>query len=268
MPIGQRVGGADGGDQRLIISPDEFDRRVAGLSIESCSLVVAIDFTRSNSSNDGATPLHYDPTAGGAADFLTQPYIVALRAVGLSLSRDSLDDNKQYPCYAFGTDTAKSTGLTAFRAPDAAGREQECRGLIGAESAVLPRYVKLVRTINDASIEYDKAAGNKVVLSGGTSFAPAIYRACEHIRENEGNYHILLIVTDGVPGTQADREETRAAIAFASRSFPLSILIVGVGPGEGEGKGFSEMQVLDDACDGGRDIVRGSILCPPTHPPC
>jgi hypothetical protein len=256
MPIGHRVGGGDGADQHLIITPEEFDRVVAGLSIESCSLVIAVDFTKSN--NQGpAPPLHFSPVVPG--DFLAQPYMAALRAVGNSLNRDSVDDDKRYPAYAFGNDTSKSTGLTAFRAPDAAGREQECRGLTGVGTSVLLRYLSLVRTISDESIEYDKAAGNKVVLSGGTSFAPAIYRACEHIREQEGCYHILLIITDGVPGTPEDREETRAAIAFASRSFPLSILIVGVGPGE-VGKGFSEMKVLDDACDGGRDIVRGLAL--------
>lgn len=39
---------------------------------------------------------------------------------------------------------------------------------------------------------------NRVNLSGPTSFAPAVRKAIEIVRQSQGQYHILVIIADGL----------------------------------------------------------------------
>lgn len=75
-----------------------------------------------------------------------------------------------------------------------------------------------------------------VELYGPTNFAPTIDMACSIVRARQGQYLVLLILTDG---EITDKAETLAAIVKAS-SLPISIVIVGVGNAD-----FTAMQELD-----------------------
>jgi Mg-chelatase subunit ChlD len=64
-----------------------------------------------------------------------------------------------------------------------------------------------------------------VNLSGPTTWAPAVYKALEIVKRNNGRYHILVIISDGQVNEGRWEEETRQAIVTASY-FPLSIIMV------------------------------------------
>jgi E3 ubiquitin-protein ligase RGLG len=185
------------------------DLRRAGM--ESCNLVVAIDHTQSNTFTGrrtyGGRCLH---ELGPSLNFYEQ----ALSMVARTLRE--FDEDGLIPAYGFGSLQAKSTKLFCYQPEDA-----PCQGLPG----VLARYRELVP---------------HVTLSGGTSFAPAILRACEITAASQPpQYHILLLVCDGQVSEEC-KEATLAAIRYACH-FPLSIVCVGVGDGPWE-----DMQQYDD----------------------
>lgn len=66
--------------------------------------------------------------------------------------------------------------------------------------------------------------------SGPTSFAPAVNKTMDIVRQSDGRFHILLLIADGqvVPGQCM--EDTKRAIVEASR-YPLAIIMIGVGDG-------------------------------------
>uniref|UniRef100_A0A2P2KRL6 E3 ubiquitin-protein ligase RGLG1 isoform X3 n=2 Tax=Rhizophora mucronata TaxID=61149 RepID=A0A2P2KRL6_RHIMU len=83
---------------------------------------------------------------------------------------------------------------------------------------------------------------------GPTSFAPIIDAAINIVEENNGQYHVLVIIADGQvrsPETPAGRHsrqehETINSIVTASQ-YPLSIVLVGVGDGP-----WDAMKQFDD----------------------
>jgi hypothetical protein len=140
-----------------------------------------------------------------------------------------LDDDHRFPAYGFGDSSTRASCLFSLRPGDA-----PCEALDGVAAAY-------------------RAVKPHVRLAGGTSFAPAIYRACEICKDGDMQVHLLVILTDGIVDSQK-RAETRDAIAFA-KAFPLSILIVGIGAGD-PATGWADMVVFDDEHrDGGRDNV-------------
>lgn len=83
------------------------------------------------------------------------------------------DDDQLIPTYGFGDVRSKDHSLVSF------------------DPACQP-----VRTLDNVLRAYDAAVGS-VQLSGPTSFAPAIGKAIQHVRESAGQYHILVILADG-----------------------------------------------------------------------
>ena len=77
---------------------------------------------------------------------------------------------------------------------------------------------------------------DKITFSGPTEFAPIIQAVISRINEKDFNYHILMILTDGVID---DLQETIDALVYAS-VLPLSVIIVGIG-----NEDFKKMEVLD-----------------------
>ncbi|NWU89136.1 CPNE9 protein, partial [Upupa epops] len=84
---------------------------------------------------------------------------------------------------------------------------------------VLESYLQSLRTVQ---------------LYGPTNFAPVINQVAGAAAQvtDGSQYHVLLIITDGVI---SDMLQTKEAIVTAS-ALPMSIIIVGVGPAEFEGK--------------------------------
>ena len=87
--------------------------------------------------------------------------------------------------------------------------------------AVLAAYRRLVPSVN---------------LSGPTSFAPLINKACLIIKQSR-EYHILVIIADGQVSSLQDNIDA----IFAASMYPLSIIMVGVGDGP-----WDDMKLIDD----------------------
>ena len=117
-----------------------------------------------------------------------------ITAIGRTL--EVFDDDKLIPTFGFGDVTTGDKKCFPFY-PD-----RSCQGF----SEVLSRYTEITPHMK---------------LSGPTNFAPVILKALELI-QNEGGYHILVIIADG----QVTQERaTKDAIVKASY-FPLSIIMV------------------------------------------
>ena len=209
---GQRSASACIGDHYTSLSHLQEDLRKAGL--ESCNLIVAIDFTRSNEWTGRAT------NAGRCLHALNAPgvpnaYEAALSVLGRTLS--SFDEDSLIPAYGFGCVETKSSRLFSFLSGDRP---------VHTLQGVLQRYRQLAPHVR---------------LSGGTSFAPAIHKACEIVASfSPPQYHILLIVCDGQVSEGEEHRDTIAAIVRAC-SYPLSIICVGVGDGP-----WGAMETMDD----------------------
>jgi vacuolar-type H+-ATPase subunit F/Vma7 len=189
------------------------DYITTGLEI---SLIVAIDFTRSNKDvNKKESMHHYDVSTANE-------YVLAIRAVGEILQHYDSDD--RYPVYGFGckippthTFTSHCFALTGnFLDPEVDG----VNGIVDIYREVLQKDI--------------------VKLHGPTYFAEVVELAKNFAApfsnptpDADQKYYILLIITDGVIN---DIEETIHQIVEASRT-PLSIIIVGVGDND-----FTEME--------------------------
>ena len=77
---------------------------------------------------------------------------------------------------------------------------------------------------------------DKLTFSGPTEFAPIINAVLSKIKNNNLEYHILMIFTDGVID---DLQETIDSLVEASFE-PLSVIIIGVGDAD-----FKKMEILD-----------------------
>lgn len=192
---------------------DEVQEALRRAGLESCNLIVGVDFTASNvwtgKRTFGGQPLH---TLGAASP---NPYEQALAVVGATLA--PFDDDGLIPAYGFGCSRTHDNGVFSFSAGEA-----PCAGL----HEVLRRYRDIAPSVK---------------LAGPTSFAPIIRRAME-ITARERAFHILLIVADGQVTRPSDmpegafssqEQDTIAAIVDAS-ALPLAIVLVGVGDGPWE----------------------------------
>ncbi|XP_054566482.1 copine-7 [Eptesicus fuscus] len=175
---------------------------------------VAIDFTASNGDPRNSCSLHY------ISPFQPNEYLQALVAVG-EVCQD-YDSDKRFSALGFGARIPPKFEVSHDFAINFNPEDDECEGIQGVVEAYrncLPR----------------------VQLYGPTNVAPIISKvaraaAAEERTGEASQYHILLILTDGVVTDMAD---TREAIVRASH-LPMSIIIVGVGNAD-----FTDMQVLD-----------------------
>ena len=202
--------------------------------LESCELIFAIDFTKSNTWNGkhtfGGRCLH------AIQDQQDNPYQRVMRVIARTL--EAFDDDRMIPVFGFGDLLTKGTRCFPFY-PD--------RPCLGFED-VLARYNYIVPSIE---------------LSGPTNFAPVIRKATEIVRDTK-SFHLLVIIADGQVTSE---RETIEAIVDAS-NYPLAILCIGVGDGPWE-----QMQAFDDRVPRRRfdnfqvfspsDTI--SIGCLPTH---
>mmetsp|Transcript_20948 Transcript_20948/g.58916 ORF Transcript_20948/g.58916 Transcript_20948/m.58916 type:complete len:313 (+) Transcript_20948:129-1067(+) len=171
--------------------------REAGL--ESSSLILAIDYTKSNDYTGDQTfnglPLHnIDPN-------VLNPYQQVISIIGRTL--EEFDDDKRVPVFGFGDATTTNKGAFPFF-PD-----RVCYTV----SQVLQRYDEITPVVK---------------FSGPTNFAPVIYKAIDIVRtQSELSLHILVIIADG---QVTDEVDTMDAIVEASH-YPICIIMVGVGDG-------------------------------------
>ncbi|XP_042036306.1 E3 ubiquitin-protein ligase RGLG2-like [Salvia splendens] len=201
-------------------SLEEVTEALARAGLESSNLIIGIDFTKSNEwtgqKSYNRLSLHH------IGDGLN-PYEQAITIVGKTLA--AFDDDNLIPCYGFGDASTHDQDVFSFY-PD--GRN--CNGF----EEVLHRYRELVPNLK---------------LAGPTSFAPIIEMAMTVVEQNQGQYHVLVIIADGQVTRSVDTEhgqlspqeqKTVQAIVEASK-LPLSIILVGVGDGP-----WDTMKEFDD----------------------
>eukprot|EP00879_Flechtneria_rotunda_P013712 GHRR01014324.1.p1 GENE.GHRR01014324.1~~GHRR01014324.1.p1 ORF type:complete len:474 (+),score=152.92 GHRR01014324.1:89-1510(+) len=178
--------------------------------LESSNLVVAVDFTKSNEwtgkHSFGGRSLHH---LGDTPN----PYEEAMTIIGKTLA--TFDDDALIPAYGFGDAACQDACVFSFNPGDA-----PCHGL----ESVVGRYRQLISAVR---------------LAGPTSFAPAIWRACQVVADSGGRFHILLIIADGqvtrssdlAPGCLSPQESATIDALVAASRLPLAVVMVGVGDG-------------------------------------
>ncbi|XP_047174948.1 E3 ubiquitin-protein ligase RGLG2-like [Vigna umbellata] len=187
--------------------------------LESCNLILGIDFTKSNEwtgkKSFNGRSLHHIGS-------LPNPYEQAISVIGKTLA--AFDEDNLIPCFGFGDASTHDQDIFSFY-PD----ERSC---IGFEE-VLSRYREIVPRLR---------------LAGPTSFAPIIEMAMTIVKQSGGQYHVLVIIADGQVtknvgrhGKLSPQEQKTVDAIVAASKFPLSIVFVGVGDGP-----FHTMKEFDD----------------------
>ncbi|XP_076945042.1 E3 ubiquitin-protein ligase RGLG1-like [Bidens hawaiensis] len=183
---------------------------LARVGLESSSLIVGFDFTKSNEWT-GMKSFH-GRSLHSINGVSQNPYEQAISIIGRTLV--NFNDDNWIPCYGFGDASTQDKRVFSFY-PDC-----PCRGL----EDVLRRYREIVP---------------RVRLAGPTSFAPIIEMAMTIVEKSGCQYHVLLLIADGQVTRSFDpaydqpsiqEQETIDAIVKAS-NYPLSIILVGVGDG-------------------------------------
>ena len=174
------------------------------------SLIIGIDFTKSNKDPEQANSLHFFDTSN------PNDYVMAIRSVGEIL--EFYDSDKKYPVYGFGA-----------KLPPA---HLHCSHAFACDGNFFAPEVKGI----DGVVSAYRQSLQSTLLHGPTFFHQIVEIATEWASYTQGTYTILLLLTDGVLN---DVKETIDAIVRASLC-PLSIIIIGVG-----GEDFSLMKSLD-----------------------
>ena len=177
------------------------------------SLMIAIDFTKSNGVPQNKNSLH-------CISFKNE-YIQAIKAVGNILQY--YDSDKKIPIYGFGA-----------KLPPYYNTVSHCFALNGN---IFDPEVHGIEGV----LEAYRSAVSSVDFHGPTVFHEIIrnaslYASSSEVSQERQQYFILLILTDGVIN---DLQRTTDEIVKASE-LPLSIIIVGVGTED-----FSDMKFLD-----------------------
>ena len=184
------------------------------------NLTIGIDFTGSNGHYLDEPSYHY-LNAG------LNNYEKAIRSCGDIVAH--YDNDQLFPVFGFGFCFIDST-LNNF-----VGKYTDFNYPINCN-------------LNDPNIKYINGVLKeyrnfitKIHLSGPTYFAPMINDLNYEVKKEIGkgqimNYHILMILTDGMID---DMEDTKDALVEAS-FLPISVIIIGIGDGD-----FGKMDILD-----------------------
>ena len=177
------------------------------------SLSIAIDFTASNLSPNDPKSLHY-------LGSYNNQYELAIKACGEIVAY--YDYNQMFETYGFGGKFYGNQNVDHCFPLNCNYENPEIRGL------------------NEVLIKYREALNN-CQLFGPTFFHYFIEKmnnkALEQVNnKNYNQYHILMILTDGII---EDTDETINALVEAS-FLPISVIIIGIGNAD-----FSNMDILD-----------------------
>ncbi|EGD75552.1 copine [Salpingoeca rosetta] len=180
-------------------SIEEVSDAIRECGLESCNLIVGVDYTKSNDFQGrrtfGGKSLHHVDVTGE----IENPYQQVIRVICQTLSQ--FDEDHLIPAFGFGDITTQGHSVFPFI------KDRPCETF----HEVLKVYKQITPMITP---------------SGPTNFAPLIRKAIEIVKEAR-NFHVLLIIADGQVTTPKD---TIAAIVEAS-NYPLSIVMIGVGDG-------------------------------------
>jgi len=219
--------------------------RGSSIGLKSSQLLIFVDCTKSNemcktfkSKSTGLPRSLHDTLDPGDPN----PYQITIKILGKRL--EQFDDDKLVPLYGFGDRITKEKYVFPYDQYDKA-RELEktpekvkdliCNPSCGVD-AVLDLYLSVHgRTCDCKAGPFSKEeivhveSCTRIKLQGGTSFAPAIRKAVELVKEKR-EFTLCLIIADGCvsPNCLLDSEQ---AVLEASE-YPISIVTIGVGDGE------------------------------------
>ena len=185
------------------------DYITAGIRI---GLSIGIDFTGSN-----GHPLD-EGTLHSLKGKKPSDYERAIRACGDIVAY--YDYDQLFPVYGFGA----IINASSIKEPSM------CFNLNFEENPDIYTVDNIVRIYHEC-IEKDK-----LTFAGPTEFAPIINKVISRIKNNNLEYLILMILTDGVID---DLQETIDALVEGS-FLPLSVIIIGIGDAD-----FKKMEILD-----------------------
>ena len=179
------------------------------------SLLIGIDFTKSNGTSSDPSSLHYQ------SGMRPNEYVQAIREVGDILQY--YDSDKRIPVFGFGA-----------KLPPGFTHTCHCFALNG------DLFDPEVEGVEAVEVAYRHACAS-LNFHGPTLFAPLIhtsslYASSRPVTQTDQRYYILLILTDG---SINDMDQTLHEIVEAS-FLPMSIIIVGIGP-----ENFDLMNILD-----------------------
>ena len=175
-------------------------------------LSIGIDFTGSN-----GHPLD-EGTLHSIKGKKSNDYERAIKACGNIIAY--YDYDQLFPVYGFGAIVNSSKNKEASM----------CFNLNFKDNPDIYTIDNIIKEYHDC-IEKDK-----LTFSGPTEFSPIINTVISRIKNNHLDYHILMILTDGVID---DLQETIDSLVEASFT-PLSIIIIGIGDAD-----FKKMEILD-----------------------
>ena len=183
-------------------------------------LTIGIDFTGSNGHYKDPPSLHY--LGGGLNN-----YESAIRSCGDIVS--AYDKEQSFPVFAFGFNFINESlnnfegKYTDFNYPINCNTENPAIKYI---DGVLQEYRNFI---------------TKIHLAGPTYFSPMIndliFEVEREIEEGQlYNYHLIMILTDGMIDDMAETKDSLVAASF----LPISVIIIGIGNGD-----FTKMDILD-----------------------
>ena len=175
-------------------------------------LSIGIDFTGSN-----GHPLD-EGTLHSIKDNKPSDYERAIKACGNILAY--YDYDQLFPVYGFGAIINSSDIKLASM----------CFNLNFENDPDIYTIDNIIKTYHDCLKK------DKLTFAGPTEFAPIINKVISKIEKNQLEYHILMILTDGVID---DLQETIDALVKGS-FYPLSVIIIGIGDAD-----FKNMEILD-----------------------
>ncbi|RID54792.1 hypothetical protein BRARA_G02085 [Brassica rapa] len=201
-------------------SLDQVSKALREAGLESSNLILGIDFTKSN---EWSGKTSFSGKSLHALGRIQNPYEKAIFVIGQTLA--PFDEDNLIPCFGFGDSTTHDEEVFSFHSDNS-----PCHGF----EEVLSCYKRITPNL---------------ILSGPTSYGPLIDAAVDIVEENNGQFHVLVIVADGQVTRGFDKAEgelsqqeraTIDAIVNAS-SYALSIVLIGVGDGPWE-----DMRKFDD----------------------
>jgi len=239
-------------------SMNDLTKALRDAGLEKCNLLVAIDFTKSNTwqgeKTFGGKCLHdlgttYEIAEGAPGGDIKEekqidnPYQQVLKTAAAPLNE--FDEDKRIPTCIFGhaRDHNADYVCEIYDSPHSPDRDKGCHGLEG----VLAAYENAVHEYN---------------FSGGTLFSPVLHWAQRKVEDSGNEYHILIILGDGNLD-EKDMRETQIVLSNSSKRCPLSIIFVGVGDGsdpKNEKDKWERMRILDDCPTGPFDIWQSVYL--------
>lgn len=197
-------------------SIDQIKAEFQRIGLESINLIFGIDFTKSNeytgTKTFGGKNLHT------VNNLEFNFYEKVINILGQTL--EEYDDDRIIPAFYFGDVETTNKSVKSIKNAD-----DNCNGFAEV-------------------LQYYRAKIPLIRMSGPTTFAPLIERAI-NIVDSTGQYHILIIVTDG-DITESELDPNTESIIKASY-YPLSIVCIGVGDGP-----FTLMKKYDDIMNEGR----------------